>query len=80
MTPQRGQFCAGLVLVVLIVAAVLNFAVRDQQYRMWQAHPAITHLGDMPLFSIADAPHFLAAGCYLRICRDRPPGGLIQTS
>jgi undecaprenyl-diphosphooligosaccharide--protein glycosyltransferase len=66
MTPQRGQFYAGLALVVLVVAAALNFAVRDQQCRIWQAHPAITHLGDMPLFSTADAPHFLAAAVEIR--------------
>ena len=50
MTPLVGQSYAGLALVVLVVAAALNFAVRDQQYPIWQAHPAITHLGDMPLF------------------------------
>ena len=70
MTAHRGRFYAGLALLVLVVAAALNFAVRDQQYRIWQAHPAITHLGDMPLFSTADAPHFLAAAVEIRQTND----------
>ena len=48
-----------LACVAVMVAALANYTVRDQQYRVWQSFPEITQMDDMPLFSTADAPYFL---------------------
>jgi undecaprenyl-diphosphooligosaccharide--protein glycosyltransferase len=48
-----------LACVAIMVAALANYSIRDQQYRVWQSFPEITQMDDMPLFSTADAPYFL---------------------
>ena len=48
-----------LACVAIMVAALANYSIRDQQYRVWQSFPEITQMDDMPLFSKADAPYFL---------------------
>ena len=50
----------------MLDAAVINYDIRDRQYATWKVHPAITYLGNMPLFSTADAPYFLRIATELK--------------
>ncbi|MEK9911576.1 MAG: hypothetical protein VW707_07140, partial [Candidatus Puniceispirillum sp.] len=48
--PLEGRLYMLLACVAVMVAALANYTVRDQQYRVWQSFPEITEMDDMPLF------------------------------
>ncbi|MDA9022849.1 dolichyl-diphosphooligosaccharide--protein glycosyltransferase subunit STT3 [Alphaproteobacteria bacterium] len=66
LQPLSGRVYIAAACVFVLGAAAINYDIRDRQYAAWKAHPDITHLGDMPLFSIADAPYFLGIAAELK--------------
>ncbi len=64
--PLSGRFYLLIAAAMLMLAAAVNYDIRARQFDAWQAHPAITHLDGMPMFSNADAPYFLGIAAALK--------------
>ena len=66
LRPLSGRIYIAAACLFVLFAAAVNYDVRNRQYAAWKAHPQITHLDEMPLFSTADAPYFLGIATELK--------------
>lgn len=66
LRPLSGRIYIAAACLFVLFAAAVNYDVRNRQYDVWKAHPQITHLDEMPLFSTADAPYFLGIATELK--------------
>lgn len=48
-----------LMIVTIMLAAIINYQIRQSQYQVWQDNKPIFFLEDTPLFSTTDASYFL---------------------
>ena len=67
LQPLSGRVCIAAACVFVLGAAAVNYDIRERQYAAWKSYPAITHLGDMPLFSTADGLFDLVYDDYLQV-------------
>ena len=56
--PMTRAF-ALLAVIMALVAGVVNYQIRDNQYQVWQDNPDLYFLDQTPLFSTTDASYFL---------------------
>ena len=45
--------------VLILLASLINFDIRDRQWSAWQDIPQLTFLDDLPMVSTTDAAHYL---------------------
>ena len=53
-------------MLVTLIAAGINFQIRNHQYQVWQDNPDQFYLGDTPLFSTTDASFFVGLARQLK--------------
>ena len=56
--PMTRAF-ALLAVIMALVAGIVNYQIRDNQYQVWQDNPDLYFLDQTPLFSTTDASYFL---------------------
>ena len=66
LQPLLGRVYIAAACVFVLDAAAVNYDIRGRQYAAWKAHPDITHFGDTPVFSTADAPNFIEIAAELK--------------
>ena len=47
-------------IVLILIAAIINYEVRDRQWEVWQAQPEYHFIDDVPMVSTSDAAYFLS--------------------